>query len=71
MAPIFVDSAERLQSFNGALESVTIRYAKVLLVFLRIEKLVVVLSYDPSVTTPFISSVSDWVRALGSKYLAE
>jgi hypothetical protein len=57
----FVDTAERLQLFNGALEYVTTRYPEVLLVFPKIEKLVVVLSYDPSVTTPFI----------GSKYLAE
>lgn len=71
MPPILVDAAEKLQIILGALESVTIRYEKVLLVFFRVKKLIVILSYDPKVTTPFVSAVSDLIRILGSTYLGE
>ncbi len=71
MPPILVDAAEKLQVILGALESVTIRYDKVLLVFFRVKKLIVILSYDPKVTTPFVSAVSDLIRMLGSTYLGE
>ena len=71
MPPILVDAAEKLQVLLGALESVTIRYEKVLIVFFRIKNLIVILSYDPKVTTPFVSAVSDLIRMLGTTYLAE
>jgi hypothetical protein len=71
MPPIIVDAAEKLQQILGKLESVTMRYDKVLLVFFRVRKLVVVLSYNPEVTTPFISASSDLIRTLGTTYLAE
>jgi hypothetical protein len=71
MPPILVDAAEKLQGILGALESVTIRYEKVLLVFFRVKKLIVILSYDPKVTTPFVSAVSDLIRMLGTTYLGE
>ncbi len=71
MPPILVDAAEKMQGLLGALESVTIRYEKVLLVFFRVKKLVVILSYDPKVTTPFVSALSDLIRMLGTTYLGE
>ena len=71
MPPILVDAAEKLQGILGALESVTIRYEKVLLVFFRVKKLIVILSYDPKVTTPFVSALSDLIRMLGTTYLGE
>lgn len=71
MPPILVDAAEKMQSILGALESVTIRYEKVLLVFFRVKKLIVILSYDPKVTTPFVSALSDLIRMLGTTYLGE
>ncbi len=71
MPPIIVDAAEKLQHILGNLESVTIRYEKVLLVFFRVKKLVVVLSYNPEVTTPFISASSDLIGMLGTTYLGE
>jgi hypothetical protein len=69
--PILVDAAEKPQGILGNLESVTIRYEKVLLVFFRVKRLVVILSYDPKVTTPFVSAVSDFIRMLGTNYLGE
>jgi len=71
MPPILVDAAEKMQGILGALESVTIRYEKVLLVFFRVKKLVVILSYDPKVTTPFVSALSDLIGMLGTTYLGE
>jgi hypothetical protein len=71
MPPILVEAAEKLQRILGDLESVTMRYEKVLLVFFRVRKLVVILSYDPNVTTPFVSAVSDLIRMLGATYLGE
>ncbi len=71
MPPILVDAAEKMQGILGALESVTIRYEKVLLVFFRVKKLVVILSYDPKVTTTFVSALSDLIRMLGTTYLGE
>jgi len=71
MPPILVDAAEKMQGILGALESVTIRYEKVLLVFFRVKKLIVILSYDPKVTTPFVSALSDLIRMLGTTYLGE
>jgi hypothetical protein len=70
MPPILVDAAEKIQHLLGKLESVTIRYEKILLVFFRIDSVVVVLSYNPDVTTPFISAVSAMMQELGPKYLA-
>ena len=69
MPPIIVDAAEKLQPILGKLESVTIRYEKVLFAFFRVKKVVVVLSYNPEVTTPFISASSDLMRTLGATYL--
>ena len=71
MPLIIIDAAEKLQRILGNLESVTIRYEKVLFAFFRVKKVVVVLSYNPDVTTPFISASSDLIRMLGTTYLGE
>lgn len=71
MPPIIIDSAEKLNGILGDLESVSMRYEKVLLVFFRVKKVVVVLSYNPSVTTPFIGAASDLIQKLGTTYLDE
>ena len=67
--PIIVDAVEKLQPLLGKLDSVTVRYEKVMLVFFRMEGLVVVLSFDANVNTPFISSVSNSMKKMGSLYL--
>lgn len=69
MPPILVDAAEKMQHVLGGVESVTIRYEKILLVFFRIDTVVAVLSYNPDVTTPFISAVSAMIQEIGPKYL--
>jgi hypothetical protein len=69
MPPIIVDAVEKMQRFNGKFDTVTVRYEKVLLVFFRMNNLVVTLSFDPNVTTPFIRSLSELMRRLESLYL--
>lgn len=69
MPPIIVDAVEKLQPILGKLDTVTVRYEKVLLVFFRMNALAVILSFNSNVSTPFISSLSDSIRALGSLYL--
>jgi hypothetical protein len=65
-----VDAVEKMQPLLGKFDTVTVRYDKVLLVFFRMGNLVVTLSFDPNVTTPFISSLSESMRALDSLYPA-
>ncbi|MFI5448927.1 MAG: hypothetical protein ACHQ03_04060 [Candidatus Bathyarchaeia archaeon] len=71
MSLIIIDAAEKLQRVLGNLESVTIRYEKLLFAFFRVKKVIVLLSYNPDVTTPFISASSDLIRMLGTMYLDE
>jgi hypothetical protein len=71
MPLIIVDTAEKLQRVVGRLESVTMRYDSILLVFFRIKEVVILLAYSPEVTTPFISATSDLMRMLGTTYLGE
>jgi hypothetical protein len=66
MPPIIVDAVEKLQPLLGRLDNVTVRYEKVLLVFFRFRNLTVVLSFNPDVSTPFISSLSDSMRTISS-----
>ena len=71
MPLIIIDAAEKLQRVLGSLESVTVRYEKLLFAFFRVKKVIVVLSYNPDVTTPFISASSDLMQTLGTTYLGE
>jgi hypothetical protein len=69
MPPIIVDAVEKLQPLLGKLDNVTVRYEKVLLVFFRTEGLVVILSFNANVSSPFASSLSDSMRRIASAYL--
>ena len=64
MPPIIVDAVEKLQPLLGKLDNVTVRYEKMLLVFFRVQNLTVVLSFNPNVSTPFMSSLSETMRTL-------
>ena len=68
MPPIIVDAVERLQPVLGKLDNVTVRYEKVLMVFFRVQNLTVILSFNPDVSTPFISSLSETMQTI-STYL--
>jgi hypothetical protein len=70
MPPIIVDAVEKMQPLLGKLDNVTVRYEKVLLVFFRVRNLMIIFSFNPDVSTPFISSLSGTVRTI-STYLIE
>jgi len=64
MPPIIVDAVEKLQSILGKLDNVTVRYEKVLLVFFRVDENTVIFSFNPEVSTPFMSALSETMRTL-------
>lgn len=66
---ILIDCAEKLSSQLGLVESVTIRYEKLFLVFFRLESLTVVLSFEPTIVRPILSALSELMRTLSSRYL--
>ena len=69
MPPIIVDAVEKLQPLLGKLDTVTLRYEKILLVFFRMQGMVVIFSFNPEVSTPFISSLSSEMNTLGATHL--
>jgi hypothetical protein len=71
MPPIIVDAAEKLSPMLGVVESVIIRYAKVVLVFFAEGSYLVVLSFGPDLQRPFMSALTEWVQRLASQYLTE
>jgi hypothetical protein len=69
--PIIVDAIEKLEALLGRMEHIKVRYEKVVLFFFRVEGLVVTLSFDPEVETPFATSVSNGIRKIAAQYLRE
>lgn len=69
MPPIIVDAVEKLQPLLGRLDNVTLRYEKLLVVFFRLEGLIVILTFNADVSTPFISSLSESMRGISSRFL--
>jgi hypothetical protein len=71
MPPIIIDAVEKLSHLLGLVESVTVRYEKVFLVFFTQGNYVLVLSFNPDVQRPFMSALTEWVKSLSSQYLVE
>lgn len=72
MPPLLLDAVEKLWAqVLGAVELVTVRYEKMLLVFFSKGNCVVVLSFNPDVTTPFMSALTDFIQSLSSQYLTD
>ena len=59
--PIILDSVEKFSRLLGVVESVTVRYEKVLLVFFTKGDYVIALSFNPDVQRPFMSALTEWV----------
>ena len=66
---ILIDCAEKLSPALGLVESVTIRYQNLFLVFFRLENLTIVLSFEATMIRPFMSALSASMLNLGSRYL--
>jgi len=72
LPPILLDAVEKLWApLLGTVESVTVRYEKVLLVFFSKGNYVVVLSFAPDVSRPFMSALTDFIQSLTSQYLTD
>jgi hypothetical protein len=71
MPPIILDAVEKLAPLLGTVESVTVRYEKTLLVFFSKGNYAVVLSFNPDVSRPFMSALTDFIQSLASQYLAD
>lgn len=54
---VMVDGAQQLASAYGPMEILTVRYRKVLLAIYNADQHIVMLSYDPSVETPFTEAL--------------
>ena len=66
---ILIDVAEKLSPALGRVESVTMRYEKVLVVIFRLEGFTVVLSFEPTVVRPFMSALGELMQTLAPRYL--
>lgn len=66
---ILIDIAEKLSPALGQVESVTIRYEKMFMVFFSLENLTIVLTFEPTIVRPFMSALSESMQALASRYL--
>jgi len=66
---ILIDVAEKLIPVTGRVESVTIRYEKLFMVYFRLVNFTIVLSFEPTIVRPFMSALSDSMRRLGELYL--
>lgn len=69
--PIIVDAVEKFSPLLGVVESVTVRYEKVFLVFFAKGDYVIVLSFNPDVQRPFMSTLTEWVQSLASQLLTD
>ncbi|MGP8069176.1 MAG: hypothetical protein ACLP5V_04750 [Candidatus Bathyarchaeia archaeon] len=69
MPPIIMDAVEKLHPLLGKLDNVTIRYEKVLLAFFHIQNFTVVFTFNPDVSTPFISSLSEMMQTISGHLL--
>jgi hypothetical protein len=69
MPPIIMDAIEKMRIYLGQLEGITAHFEKVLLVFYRIGNLIVVISFNPEVGTPFYERVTNAFKKLSSQYL--
>jgi hypothetical protein len=70
MPPIIADAVEKLEPFLGSVRGVTVHYEKVLLVFYRFGNLVIALSFEPEVATPFFTRISEAFVRLSKEYLS-
>lgn len=53
--PLIMRAVERLQPNLGNARAVSIRYDKILLTLCRVSDLLVVVSYNPAIETPFLT----------------
>lgn len=66
---IIIESVEKLAPFLGEVGGVTAHYANCLVIFYKVGDLIVVISFQPNVETPFYDRVTESFRQKSAKYL--
>lgn len=56
---IIVEAVEKLSPFLGEVGGITAHYQKALVVFYTINNLIVIISFQPEVATPFFNRITD------------
>jgi hypothetical protein len=67
---IIVESVEKLAPFLGPVGGITAHYEKVLVIFYRTDNLVVVISIQPQVETPFYNRITEAFTKYSARHLA-
>ena len=66
---IIFESVNKLASFLGKVEGITVHYEKVLLVFYKFGNLIIMLSFQPEVATPFYNRITTAFEKHSAQYL--
>jgi hypothetical protein len=66
---IILESVEKLSPFLGEVSGVTAHYDKALVIFYRFLNLIVVLSFQAGVETPFYNRITEAFGKLSAQYL--
>jgi hypothetical protein len=66
---IILESAEKLSPFLGEVGGVTAHYEKTLVIFYRFSNLIVVISFQSQVETPFYNRITEAFSKIGARYL--
>lgn len=66
---IIIEAVEKLSPFLGQVGGITAHYKKALVMFYRIGNLIVVISFQPEVPTPFYNRITEAFSKLSAKYL--
>jgi hypothetical protein len=67
---IIIEAVEKMSPFLGQVVGVTAHYRKALMVFYRIENLIVVISFLPDQVTPFYDKITETFKRISAKHLA-
>jgi len=66
---IILESVEKLSPFIGEVSGVTAHYAKALVIFYRFSNLIVIISFQKEVETPFYNRITEAFAKLSAQYL--
>lgn len=66
---IITESVDKLAPFLGRVNGITAHYEKALLVFYRFEDLIIIMSFEPGVATPFYKRITEDFKKHSIKYL--
>jgi hypothetical protein len=66
---IIIDSVRKLSQFLGEVSGVTAHYQKALVIFYPFDKVIVVISFQAGVETPFYDRIAEAVKKLSAQHL--